>query len=124
MSVTGAKEAPKVRVLDRVPCLCYHVQFQKDKSKDVLALLDSGSEVNAITLAYATQLGLEVRRTNVGTQKIDKFSLATYSMVIVAFQVLDKLTCFWFFQQTFLLANISIEVVLSISLLTFSNVNI
>ena len=73
LSVTGAsKEAPKVRVLDKVACIYYSVQFRKDKGNDVLALLDSGSEVNAITRAYAAHLGLKVRVINVGVQKIDK----------------------------------------------------
>ena len=66
-----------MRVLDRVPCICYPVQFRKDKDKDVLALLNSGSEVNAMTLAYAAHLDLKVRVTNVGAQKINRSSLAT-----------------------------------------------
>ena len=84
--MTGAsREAPKVRVLDRVSCICYPVQFRKDKSKDILALLDSESEVNAMTPAYAAYLGLKVRVTNVDAQKIDGSSLATYGIVIAAF---------------------------------------
>ena len=84
--MTGAsREAPKVRVLDRVPCICYPVQFRKNKGKDVLTLLDSGSELNAMILAYAAHLGLKVTVTNVGTQKIDRSSPATYGMVIAAF---------------------------------------
>ena len=86
MSVTSAsKKAPKVRVLDRVPCICYPVKFHKDKGKDVLALLDSGSEVNAMTPAHAAHLGLKVRVIEVGAQKIDGSSRATYGMVIAAF---------------------------------------
>ena len=74
-----------MRVLDKVPCICYPVQFRKDKGKNVLALLDSKSEVNAITPAYAAHLSLKVRVTNVGVRKIDGFSLATYDMVIADF---------------------------------------
>ena len=74
-----------MRVVDRVPCICYLVQFRKDKGKDILALLDSGSKVNAMTPAYVAYLGLKVRVTNVGAQKIDRSSLATYGMVIAAF---------------------------------------
>ena len=70
--MTGAsREAPKVRVLDKVSCICYLVQFRKDKGKDVLALLNSGSKVNAMTPAYTAYLGLKVRVTDVGAQKID-----------------------------------------------------
>ena len=84
--VTGAsREAPKMRVLDRVPCICYPVQFREDKGKDILALLNSRSEVNAMTLAYAAYLSLMGRVTDIGRQKIDGSSLATYGMVIAAF---------------------------------------
>ena len=48
----ASREAPKVRVLDKVPCICYPVQFHKDKGKDVLAFLDSRIEVNAMTPAH------------------------------------------------------------------------
>ena len=124
-SVTGAsREAPKMRVLDRIPCIRYHVQFCKNKSKDILVLLDSGSEVNAMTPAYVVHLDLKVRVTNVGAQKIDGFSLATYGMVIAAFQVVNKLGCSRFFQETFLLADISMEVVLGMPFLTLSNADV
>ena len=45
-------------------------------------------------------------------------------MVLANFQVEDKLEKTWFFQETFLLANINIKVVLGILFLTFSNVDI
>ena len=74
-----------MRVLDRVPYICYPVQFRKDKGKDILALLDSRSKVNVMTLAHVAHLGLKVRMTDVGARKIDGSSLATYGMVIPAF---------------------------------------
>ena len=67
-------EASKVRVLDKVYCICYPVQFRKDIDKNVLALLDSGSKVNAMTPAYMAHLSLKVIMTIVGGQKIDGFS--------------------------------------------------
>ena len=99
-SVTGAsKEAPEV-VLDRVPCIHYPVQFRKDKEGTTIrALIDSGSEVNAMTPAYAKRLGLWTQKTDIGVQKIDGSSLATYRMVIAAFQVIDKLGRARFFQE-------------------------
>ena len=111
-------------VLDRVPCICYPVQFRKNKGRDVLDLLDSKSEVNAMISAYAAHLGLKVRVTNVGTQKIDGSSLTTYGIVIAAFQVVNKLGRSWFFQETFLLADISMEVVLEMPFLTLSNADV
>ena len=50
----------------RIPCICYPTQFRKDKGKDVLALLDFGSEVNSMTPAYAAHLDLKVKVTDVG----------------------------------------------------------
>ena len=38
-----------------------------------------------------------MRKTDVSAQKIDKFLLETWDMVIVAFQVFNKLSCFRFF---------------------------
>ena len=113
-----------MRVLDKVPCICYLVQFRKDKDKNVLALLNSGSEVNAMTPAYVAHLGLKVRVTNVSAQKIDGSLLAIYGMVIAAFQIVNKLGCSWFFHEIFLLANISMEVVLGMPFLTFNNTDI
>ena len=74
-----------MRVLDQVPYIYCLVQFHKDNGKDILALLDFGSKVNAMTLAYMAQLGLKVRKTNLGAQKIAKSSLETYNIIIVAF---------------------------------------
>ena len=65
-SVTRPKKALIVRVLDRIPYIRYPVQFGKDKSKDVLALLDSGSKINAMTSVFLAQLSLKAQKTNVG----------------------------------------------------------
>ena len=124
MSVTEAsKEAQKV-ILDRVPYIHYLVQFQKDKKATTWALIDSSSEINAMTPAYAKQLGLQVRKIDVGAQKIDSSSLRTFKIVIAAFQVEDKLGRAWFFQESFLLAETSMEMVLRMPFLTLSNANI
>ena len=48
-----------------VPCIYYPITFWK-RSVSMLALLDSGSEVNAIHLTFAKQLKLPIRPTHVG----------------------------------------------------------
>ena len=53
-------------------------------------MLDSGSEFNAMSIAYAKRLGLKSRKTNVEAQKIDGSTLETFKMVIADFQVEDK----------------------------------
>ena len=120
----ASREAPKMRVLDKVPCICYPVQFRKDKGKDILALLDSKSKINAMTPVHAAHLGLKVKVSNVGMQKIVGSLLAIYSMVIITFQVVNKLVCSWFCQETFLLADIDMEVVSGMLFLTLNNANV
>ena len=77
-----------------------------------------------MTLAYAAQLGLKVRKTDINAQKIDGFLLETYGVVIAAFQVFYKLSCSCFFQKTFLLTERSIKVVFGMLWLTFGNADI
>ena len=50
-----------------------------------------------ITPAYAKQLGLQARKTDIKTQKIDRSGLDTFKMVIAGFQIIDKLSRAWFF---------------------------
>ena len=116
-------ETSKEANLERVPCIRYPVRLRKDQD-EVEALIDSGSEVNAMHPAYAAKLGLRVREADVGAQKIDGSHLDTFGMVIAGFLVEDKLGKVRFFQETFLLANISLEVVLGIPFLTLSSVDI
>lgn len=59
VSITAATresstEAPEQVVLEQVPCIRYPVRFRKDKN-DAQALIDSGSDVNAMTPAYASE---------------------------------------------------------------------
>ena len=108
--------------LERVPSIQYPVQFKGHTT--VKALLDSGSEVNAMTPAYAAVLGLRVRPTDVGAQKIDGSTLSTHGMVLATFQVEDKHGRTRFFQETFLVADTAMEVVLGMPFLALSKVEI
>ena len=55
---------------------------------------------------------------------IDGSTLETFGMVLANFQVKDKLGRARFFQETFLLADISAEVVLGMPFLTLSNADV
>ena len=110
-------------ILGQVPYIHYPVQFQKDKEV-IKALIDSSNKVNAMTPAYAKQLGLQIRKTGVGAQKIDGLLLWTFGKVIAGFQVEDKLGRVRFFQESFLLAETSLEVALEMPFLTLSNAEI
>lgn len=65
-----------------------------------------------------------MQKTNVGVQKIDGSTLETYGMVIVGFQVQDKFGRARFFQKTFLVADISVEVIFGMPFLIFSKVKV
>ena len=88
------------------------------------ALINSGSEVNAIHPTFAKQLGLPIRPIDVRAQKIDGTTLDTYGMVVAAFLVEDKANRVRFFEETFLVANVSPEVVLGMPFLTLSGADI
>lgn len=57
------------------------------------------------------------------TQKIDGTILNTYKIVVIAFLVTDKANQVRFFEKKFLMANVSLEVVLKIFFLTLSGIN-
>ena len=122
--ITQATQKGKKVILDWVPCNYYPVQFRKDQGATIQALIDSGSEVNTMTLADAKKLGLRTQRTNIRAQKVNGSSLETYGMVIVAFQIKNKLGRARFFQETFLLTNTNMNLVLRMPFFTFSNESI
>ena len=109
--------------LAQVPYIRYSITFRK-KSVFMSALLDSGSEVNAIYLTLTQKLGLSIRPTDVGAQKIDNTMLDTFKMVVSAFLVTDKANQVRFFEKTFLVANVSPEVVLGMLFLTLSGADV
>ena len=117
--MTGATE----KALERVPCIYYSVQFKKDKNQ-VQALIDSGSEVNAMHPSFAKQLGLPIRLTDIGGQKIDGTTLDSHGMVVAAILVVDKANQVRFFEETFMVANVSPEVVFGMLFLTLSGADI
>ena len=81
--------------LERVTCIQYLIAFPGGVTQDgsalglVSALLNLGSEINAMHLAFAERLGLVVQTTNVGAQKIDGTTFDTYGMVVAVFSVTD-----------------------------------
>ena len=90
----------------------------------VSALLDLGSEVNAMHPAFAERLGLVMQTTNVGAQKIDGTTLETYGIVVAVFSVTDQANRVKFFEETFLVANVSPDVVLRMPFLILSGADV
>ena len=88
------------------------------------ALVDSGNEVNVMYLTFVEKLGLVVQTTNVGTQKIDDTILETYKIVVAAFSMTDKANRVRFFADSFLVANVSSDVVFGMLFLTLSSAEV
>ena len=116
--------SPKTEALEHVPCIHYPVKFKKNSVYEVRGLINSGSEVDAMIPAYIKKLGFRIRKTDVSAQKIDESTLETYGMVIADFQVQDKFEKARFFQETFLMADTSVEIVLRMLFLAFSKVKL
>ena len=107
--------------LTQVLCIHYLINFGK---KSVSIFFDSGSEVNAIYPNFAKKLSLTIRPTDVEAQKIDDFKLITYEIVVAAFPMKDKANRVRFFEETFLITNVSLEVVLETLFLTLSGADV
>ncbi len=117
---TSITEKTEKKELERVPCIWYSVTF-KDQTK---ALLDSGREANAMNQAFTHQLGLKIRKTNIGAQKIDGTTLKTYGMIAAISSVSDKDGKERFFEENFLLAEVKPDVGLGMPFLTMSYTDI
>ena len=117
--MTGVRE----KALEHVPYIYYPIQFKKDKTQ-MQALVDLGSEVNAMHASFAKQLGFPIRPTDVGAQKIDCTTLDAHGIVVAAFSMEDKANQVRFFEEIFLVANVSPEIVFGIPFPTLSGADI
>ena len=110
-----------MEVLQYVLFIQYQIQFQNNK---VQALINFGSKINAMTLAYTIKLGFIIQKTSIRARKIDDLPPKTYGIASTRFLIQDSLEKVQFFKKTFLLANTNMEVVLGMLFLFFSNVNV
>ena len=109
------------KTLEHIHYIHYPVWFKNTNKTQVQAVIDSRSKVNTIHPSFTKQLGLLIRQTDVGAQKIYSTTLDIYGMVIAAFAVMEKVNQVRFFEKTFMVANVSPEVVLEMLFLTLSN---
>ena len=116
--------SPEANTLQRVFCIHYLVQFQGGQARKVRAFINSGSEVNIMNPAFAAKLGLSICPRGIGAQKIDGSALRTYGMAIVGFSIQGKSGRSRFFEETILLADTNMEIVLEMPFLALSNVDI
>ncbi len=75
-------------------------------------------------LAYAAELGFIAQKTSVGVQQIDGLPLETHGMVSARFSLQYSLKRIRFFEETFLLADTSIEVDQGMPFLSLNNVDV
>lgn len=83
-----------------------------------------GSKVNIIQTSFIKKLSLCIYKTNINAQKIDNNKLETFRMVITSFSIDNKDGKSCFFEDTFLLADISIDISFGMLFLTLSNIEI
>ena len=119
-----------VKKLEQVTYIQYPIVFPGDVTQDgsaldlVLAILDLDSEVNAMHPAFAERLGFVIQATNISAQKIDSTTLETYEIVVTAFLVTNQADRVEFFEETFLVANVSPDMVFGIPFLTLSGADV
>lgn len=109
--------------LDQILYIYYLLCFKKN-TVGIKALINSGSEINIKTLINITKLDLKVCHTNVKAKKIYSSTLKTFKTVLASFYLEDKLDQARFFWKIFLLANISVEILLEMSFLTFNKAEV
>ena len=119
----GKESKGESPTLAEVPCIWYPITLRK-KFVSMSALFNLDSEVNVIHPIFAWELGLPIRYTDIGAQKIDGTMLDTYEMVVTAFSVTGKANWVKFFEEIFLVANVSPEMVIGMPFLTFSSADI
>lgn len=64
------------------------MQLENNK---IMALFDSSSEINTMTVTYAAKLGLTLQKTIVNAHKIDGLTLKTYKIVTTKVLIQHKL---------------------------------
>ena len=109
--------------LAQVPYVWYPITFRK-KFVPVLVLFDSSSEVNAIHPTFTSGLSLPIRPIEIKAQKIDDTMLNIFGMIVAAFSMMDKANQIRFFKETFLVANVSPEVIFEMLFFTLSGVDV
>ena len=62
--------------------------------------------------------------TNVGAQKIDGTTLETYGMMVAVFLVIDQADRIRFFEETFLVVNVSPYMILGMLFFTLNDVDV
>ena len=117
ISMTNKKIEDK---LERVSCIQYFKIFKEQ----IKVPINSKNKVHTISQTFAYQLDLKTQKINVKVEKINDTTWETYGIVISTFFILDKDGKERFFEKSFLLPHIKLDVVLGMPFFTMSNANI
>lgn len=90
----------------------------------VQAFFNFDSKLNIMSLIFAKKLGFWIWKTKINIQKIYSSSFETFGIVIIFFLLDDKADRPQFFEKTFLIVNINIDITLEILFLILNNVKI
>ena len=107
----------------QVLCIWYLIIFGK-KFALVLALFDLDSKINTIYSTFVKELGFFIRLIDIGAQKIDGTILDSVEIVVAIFLVIDKANEVRFFEETFLVPNVSLGVVIEMFFLILSGADV
>lgn len=77
-----------------------------------------------MTPAYIAKLDLTIQKIIIEIQKIDSIVLETFNMILARLSLLNNLKRIWFFDKTFLFADISITIISKTLFLLFNNANV
>lgn len=114
------KEDTSVQDLETIKCITWNVKLNQG-NEEVPALLDSDSEANLISWAYAAQLPVEIVDTFWGLATINKQQISTQGMIIAGFEITDSRDCTRWFEETFLITDMPQFVVLGMPFLKLGN---
>lgn len=74
--------------------------------------------------SFAMKLGFRICKTDVSAQKIDRSRMETDKMIIALFQVVNKNKNSCFLEETFSMADSSMDVVFRMLFISLSNVEV
>ena len=74
--------------------------------------------------AFTVLIGLKIRKINIKAQKIAGITLETYKIINSIFSVLDKDNRKRFFKESFLFADVNLDVLLGMFFLIINNADI
>ena len=100
------------------------MQNVRGKINTFSALTDSDAEVNIINRVTARKMGLSILNTNIGLSAIHDKTVKIYEMHYIEFQQKDEQGRVRYFQDTFLAADIDTRIILDMSWLIMTNLNI